>query len=282
MIVETTWFDSLRAIVLENDVLQVVLLPERGGEIHRIRHRVTGLDYLYLREPDITRFQADVSAGKIGAPEDYFFNGMYTMFPNAATPTVLNGHQYEFHGDIRHVAWDYRIADDAIYLSATSRNIPLGIERVFRLDESLPRIMVEDQIVYRGEGEAHPYIYGLHPYHGYPLFDEGTTIKIGEEVLLPNRDLQFTRMDDVPATGSIEIYNPRLATGLRLTYEPDKLPFVWVWLHLNPPGEPQYVGALLPCTNVWSGGIDKALELGTAKWLRPGESHPFSWQIEVI
>lgn len=285
-VTETTWFDSLKAIVLENDVLEVVLLPERGAEIHRIRHRVTGLDYLYLREPDITRFQADVKAGSIGEPEDYFFNGMYTMFPNAANPAdSVHGHKYEFHGDVRHVAWDYRIAygepGTPIYMSATSRNMPLGIERVFRLEGT--RITIADQVVYRGEaGEALPYIYGLHPYHGYPLFDEDTTIKIGEEIILPNRDEQFMRMDDVPATGSIEIYNEKLATGLRLSYDPQQLPYVWVWLHFNPPNEPMYVGALLPCSNVWSGGIEKALELDTARWLSPGEQHPFSWQIEVI
>lgn len=283
-IYETTWLNHLQAVVLENEKLQVVLLPERGAEIHRIRHQQTGQDYLYLKQGEIEKFQADVQSQTVKMPDDYFFCGFYTMFPNAATPADMEGRKYEFHGDTRHVAWGYRISDSAVYLTAQSRNMPLGIRRVLTLDSDAPRISVTDEIFSdQNAGERIPFIYGLHPYHGYPLYDEGTVVKVGGEVIktLPARTEKLVELGDAPHTGDIEIFNPKLKTGIRIRFDHTFMKYVWVWFHFNPEIS-EYVGSLLPCTNTWAGGIEKALEIGTALWLEPGQSIRTSWEIEII
>jgi hypothetical protein len=167
--------------------------------------------------------------------------------------------------------------------------MPLGIRRRLTLDADHPRISVSDTLVNTAEsGDPIPYIYGLHPYHGYPLLDEGTTITVGGQAIktLPERHEPLTGLyDALPGgVGQAEIFNPKLNTGLRYEFDAAFMPFVWVWLHLNAPNDHVwgYVGSLLPCTNTWAGGIEKALEIGTARWLKPGESVITSWAIEII
>jgi len=281
---ETTWLNHLQAIILENEHLEVVLLPERGAEIHRIKHKKTGLDYLYLKQDEVKKFEADVQSKTVKQPEDYFFCGFYTMFPNAATPAELNGRKYEFHGDLRHVAWDHRINQACAYLTAQSRNTPLSIRRVFMLDENSPRISVVDEIFNpQSSKEKFPFIYGLHPYHGFPLYDEGTVVKIGDEVIktLPARTEKLVELGDAPHVGNIEIFNSKLNAGIRIEFDPTFMKYVWVWFHFNPESN-EYVGSLLPCTNTWAGGIEQALEMGTALWLEPGQSITTNWAIEII
>ncbi len=283
---ETTWLNHLQAIILENEYIEVVVLPGRGAEIHRIRNKQTGLDYLYLKQGEIQNFEADVLNETVRAPEDYFFCGFYTMFPNAATPADLDGAKYEFHGDVRHVAWEYQIDGDTIHLTGHSRNMPLGIRRVLKLDSDSPRITVTDEIFNSLDtGERIPFIYGLHPYHGYPLFDEGTVIKIGDKIIqtLPDRTEKLVDLGDAAqdSSGLIEIFNPKLDTGIQFKFDPTFMKYIWVWFHFNPEIN-EYVGSLLPCTNTWGGGIEKALEIDTALWLEPGQSMTTSWAIEVI
>lgn len=281
---ETTWLNHLKAIILENETIQVVLLPERGAEIHRIWHQRTGLDYLYLKQGEVKNFEADVQNQTVKLPEDYFFCGFYTMFPNAATPAEVEGRKYEFHGDVRHVAWDYQIEGENIRLTGRSRNMPLGIRRVLRLDRDSPRITVTDEIFSdQNASEPIPFIYGLHPYHGYPLYDEGTTVKVGGEIIktLPARTETLVELGDVPHAGNIEIFNAKLNAGVRIEFDPTFMKYVWVWFHFNQEIN-EYVGSLLPCTNTWAGGIEQALEMGTALWLEPGQSITTNWAIEVI
>lgn len=281
---ETTWLNHLKAITLENESLQVVLLPERGAEIHRIRHQQTGLDYFYLKKDEIEKFEADVQNQTVKMPEDYFFCGFYTMFPNASAPAELDGKKYEFHGDMRHVAWDYQIEGTTIHLTGRSRNVPLGIRRILNLDPDSPRITVTDEIFSDAStGERIPFIYGLHPYHGYPLYDEGTITKIGDDIIktLPARTEKLVELGDAPHVGNIEIFNPKLDTGIRIQFDHTFMKYVWVWFHFNPETN-EYVGSLLPCTNTWAGGIEMALDINTALWLEPGQSMMTSWSIEVI
>lgn len=281
---ETMWLNHLKAVILENEKIQVILLPERGAEIHRIRHRQTGLDYLYLKQGEIEKFEADVQSQTVKAPEDYFFCGFYTMFPNAATPAELDSRKYEFHGDVRHVAWGYQIDGSNLILTGHSRNMPLGIRRVLNLDSASPRITVMDEIFCdESAGERIPFIYGLHPYHGYPLYDEGTVVKVDNEVIktLPARTEKLVELGDVPHVGDIQIFNPKLNAGIRIQFDHSFMKYVWVWFHFNPEIN-EYVGSLLPCTNTWAGGIEKALEIGSALWLEPGQSMTTRWSIEVI
>lgn len=287
---ESTTHGALPSVVLENDAVRVTVLPGRGGEIHQIRNRASGLEYLLVDAAETERFAEDLSAGTAGRDEDYLFNGFLTMFPNAGTAAQVDGRDYEFHGDIRHVAWDYRIGHDEpdtpIYLSGRSRSVPAVLNRRLALDSSRALISVTDELVFVGDRDELPipYIYGLHPYFGRPLLDEGTQLRVGAQTVatLPSRSERVSTLyDAAESVGLVEVYNPKLDAGFRLTYEPDQLPYVWVWLNLDPSPEGPYVTALLPCTNTWDGGITTALELGTAQWLRPGEPVSYSWQLEL-
>lgn len=45
--ISTETMAGWRAIVLENDLLQVVVLPDKGADIQRLIHKPSGVDVLY-------------------------------------------------------------------------------------------------------------------------------------------------------------------------------------------------------------------------------------------
>src|SRR5260370_8321435 len=53
---------GFRSVVLESDELRVVVLPDKGAEIHRLVHRESGVDVLFhgpwgLQPPDAPRLE---------------------------------------------------------------------------------------------------------------------------------------------------------------------------------------------------------------------------------
>jgi len=288
-----TWWGNFEVLTLENDWLEICLMPGRGGEIHQITWKATGLKFFEPERPDIAGFKPPSPDEPLTTAQNYAFSSFYTMFPNGGPDQTFEGYSYVFHGDSRQTAWEYRVIEQSealvlLELKATSQKLPFVLTRTVRLEAGAKTITFTDQLTHVGPADAPrlPYIYGFHPYFGYPVLDEGAQLKLGEQVLfeMPERrvGVQILRDYDTGTNTSVEITNPRLGATFRLRFEPDFLKFVWLWV-ANRPDHKVYVASLLPCTArvAAPGGILGAVEQGTAEWLAPGETRKTTWQLEA-
>ncbi len=96
-------FNGVQAIVLENDRLRVVLLPELGGKVWQISDRRAGRDLLW-QNPRITA--RPVPFGSVY--DDVFFGGWDELFPNDV-PEELDGEPFPDHGELWASAWQWRV-----------------------------------------------------------------------------------------------------------------------------------------------------------------------------
>ena len=288
-----TWWGHFDVLTLENEWLAICLMPGRGGEIHQLTWKASGLKFFQPERPDIAGFKMPFPYEPLTAAQNVAFSSFYTMFPNAGPEQSFENYVYAFHGDIRLTAWAYQVIEQSdhlllLELKAASPGLPFVLTRTVRLEAGAKRVVFNDHISYIGMPDAPrlPYLYGFHPYFGYPLLDEGAQLKLGEQILfeMPSRQEGVQILQDYPSgtNSSVEITNSRLGTTLRLGFEPDFLKFVWLWV-ANNPDRNVYVASLLPCSGrvAAPGGILGAIEEGTAGWLAPGESRTTSWHLEV-
>ena len=106
--VTSDWsFRGLQALVLENGILRVVVLPELGGKIWQITALRTGRELLW-HNPRLTARTIPFGS----AYDDVFLGGWDELFPNDV-PEELAGEPYPDHGELWASPWTWSIERDA-------------------------------------------------------------------------------------------------------------------------------------------------------------------------
>ena len=96
---------GLAELVLTNDRLRVVVLPELGGRVWEVRHLASGRQLLW-HHPGLA--PAPVAFG--AEYDDNFIGGWDELFPNDV-PEELGGIAFPDHGEAWAVPWAWRVLD---------------------------------------------------------------------------------------------------------------------------------------------------------------------------
>src|SRR5919199_616506 len=102
--VSTDWkFRDIDTVILENDLLRVVIMPDLGAKIWQLTYKPKGKDLLWHNprlKPRKLPFHSIY--------DDTFFGGWDELYPND-TPEELNGEAEPDHGEIWTLPWEYAI-----------------------------------------------------------------------------------------------------------------------------------------------------------------------------
>lgn len=157
----TDWsYRALKAVVLENRMLRVVILPESGGKIWQITYKPLGTDLLWNNEripparlPINTRY------------DDVWCGGWDELFPNDEV-AVIEGEAYPDHGEFWTGDWrsePFLAADEAgVRLQFLTPISTVQVEKTIRLRLDQSRIEVNYQIRNLGRS-VFPFLWKLHP-----------------------------------------------------------------------------------------------------------------------
>ncbi|MDP9261337.1 MAG: hypothetical protein M3O89_05135, partial [Actinomycetota bacterium] len=94
---ETGW----RSVVLESDELRVIVLPDKGAEIHKLVHKESDVDVLFhgpwgLQPPGAPPLD--------GSGDDEFMwnyaGGWQELFPSVNDACTYRGRRIPFHGEV--------------------------------------------------------------------------------------------------------------------------------------------------------------------------------------
>ena len=160
--IDTHWhFHGLRAVILENASLRVVILPETGGRIYSLVHKPSDTEFLWHHPRNTPR------AVPFGASfDDTLVGGWDDLLPTV-DDCHFNGESIPDHGELWSLPWEWHAVptDDGsscLYTSVSAPITPLRFERWLTLDAD----HAELRIRYRLSNLA-PYpldlIWGIHP-----------------------------------------------------------------------------------------------------------------------
>lgn len=177
-------FRGLRTLVLENELLRVSVLLDKGTDIYEFLYKPLDVDFMWrgpnpLRDPRVFR-----SAGprRDGFFMDYYFGGWQEIFPNAGTGCEYKGAELSQHGEVSIIPWSCRIVTDepgevAARMWVRTCRTPFYIEKTLRLRSGSAALFIEEKIVNEGREEMH-FMWGHHPVVGYPFLDQSCRIDI--------------------------------------------------------------------------------------------------------
>ncbi|MBE2239652.1 MAG: DUF5107 domain-containing protein [Caldilineaceae bacterium] len=198
--IDTNWhYHGLRALVIENSRLRLVILPELGGKLWSLVDKSRDRE-IFWHNPRLIPRPAPYGA----AYDDWFCGGWDELFPNDA-PTTFAGDAYPDHGEWWSMPFDWEVTTrerDEVTLHCWRAGVVTNtaVDRWITVRADDPRLQIRYRIHNAGP-QPLDFLWKLHP---------ALTITPDARIDLPACTVQ-------PAA----IFNDRL----------DKQPFVWPTAH---------------------------------------------------
>lgn len=159
---------GFHAITLENETMAVVVLPERGAEIHAILYKPKTFDLLWKTPWGLRRPNRVLAAdgGAEAAWLDCYGGGWQGLFPNGGDSCVYRNATLGFHGEASTAEWEYRystVEDSArIEMDVALVRSPFTLRREVSVERSNPVVSVKDIVVNQSD-IAIKAMWGHHP-----------------------------------------------------------------------------------------------------------------------
>lgn len=299
--IDTDWvYRDIRTIIVENELLKAVIMPDLGAKIWQITYKPKGRDLLW-QNPRLKPRQLPFHT----LYDDQFFGGWDELFPND-TPENLGGELYPDHGEIWTLPWQYAVLkcepDEAVIKLWVETPISAcRVEKTITLKAGEAKLRFEHRISNQASTEL-PYLWKL---HAAMKIDEFTRIDLpadkvyvddfgtprfgstGRTYTWPYVEEQGERFDmrkALSATSGVGEFQYAIDTtagwcaltdtkeqiGFALSYDKSAFPHCWLfasyggWRGLN-------TVVLEPCTG-YPVSVNDGIRQGTHKKLAPGET----------
>lgn len=253
-------YHGLRAVVLENAVLRVVVMPETGGRIYSIVHKPTDTEFLWHNPRGVPRpvpFGASFDDNLVGGWDD--------LLPTVDACT-FGGERIPDHGELWSLAWDWQptpTTDGSVclYTAVSAPITPIRFERWLTLDAVRPDVRIRYRL---SNLAAYPLelIWGIHPMFaispqhrldlpaGAMLVDQASAAQLGTagqeytwpvlptaagdidmRVILPAEAMvSGGHYATAPSEAWFALTDQAKQVGIAMVYPPDVFRALWLWM----------------------------------------------------
>ena len=186
-------YQGLRTLTLENELIRVTILADKGTDILEFLHKPTDTDFMW-RSPQGVRNPAlfvPTSASPRGAFLDYYEGGWQEILPAGGDPCVYKGINFGVHGEISLIPWQYAIEEDrpervAIKFWVRTYRTPFYVEKRVSLQSGVAVLTMTEKVVNEGNEEV-DLMWGHHPALGAPFLDKSCVIDLPPAKLLTRK-----------------------------------------------------------------------------------------------
>jgi hypothetical protein len=308
---EIKWLEmmsQIETLSLQNDLLQVRILPKFGGKIVSLRSLRTGEEFVL---PPLKNYQSVSSTADFSEHDG---GGFDECLPSVACCESIAGEpSVPDHGDLWRVMWQVDCQDGGILLHGDAVSRPLRLTRRATLEGSS---LILDYELHNLSDAPATWLWSAHPllrvaagdcvllpdeidrvnveYTGSGLFKRNSSVawpnalstsdmlmdlsKVGERDGITAHKL-FAQMGNA---GWAALYRKKIRQGLAIRFNPSALPFLGIWICLGAwpemGVEKQYTVALEPTTSN-TDSLLSAEQNGTARQLDARER--CRWRLEV-
>jgi hypothetical protein len=179
-----TVYRGLRTVTLENELLRVSVLADKGSDIIEFLHKPSDTDFMWrsplgVRNP--ANFVPTVARGD-GAFLDFYEGGWQECFPSGGNTNEHAGTIFGLHGEVALMPWQYTIVEDhpdrvQVRFSVRTYRTPFLLEKTLTLERNRGVLDFEERVTNEGE-EPVDFVWGHHPAFGPPFLDEQCVIDL--------------------------------------------------------------------------------------------------------
>ena len=176
--------NGMTPIYLENDLMKVGVLPDRGGDIFELIYKPNSIAILLRLDKPISNPSRDFSQRRdtLNQFEDHYYGGWQSIFPNSAPMNYFGAHLGQ-HGEIWQLPWtiiDQEQHESRVTLKMQVQplRIPFLIEKTITIFQYQAAVHVKEQILNMG-AQSLPAMWGQHIAFGATLLDQGAHLEVG-------------------------------------------------------------------------------------------------------
>lgn len=258
---------GFRALRIENGILGVTVLPDKGADIYRFEHLSSGLDVLWKTPWGLKTSTAHADSSAT-AWRDRYAGGWQVLMPSAGPSCVYGGVEIPHHGEACASSWEVVRATDGadaeVLLGLRLSRMPLLIERRLHLPAGEATLSLTETVTNTGAVPI-DYMWAHHPAIGAPLLSGESILATGARTFVVD-DMFSTEWSPVepgsrhvwPSSGGAggvdlgklpgpderrailgyltdfeeawwSISNPTLGVEFRLEWSKEIMPYAYLW-----------------------------------------------------
>lgn len=252
-------YRGLRLAILENGLLRVTVVVDKGTDVVEFKYKPLDLDFLWHAPRGLRNPRATLPAVWTDRTfTDFYEGGWQELFPHASAPSGYKDAQFGWHGEVWALPWEVvRFDDDPARVSVTFRvetlRTPFRLEKTLTLRRGSARLEIAERATNLGR-ESLRMMWGHHVAFGGSFVAPGCMVDApARTVVLDDgathpwpkgdgaRDYRKTLGPDDPRLpketlflgglrqGRYAITNPKLKAGFALSW--DRRVFPWIWYH---------------------------------------------------
>jgi len=175
-------YRGMRVAFLENDLIRVGVLLDKGADIFEFTYKPKDLDFMWQSPIEMRKPFIATSALPEGAFHDYFYGGWQEVLPSAgwASEPYLGTFQ-GLHGEASLLPFEAAITEDTpdvVSLRTWVRmyRTPLKLERTLTLQRGKSALFIHERLVNESPSEF-AIMWGHHPAFGEPFLDEHCVVR---------------------------------------------------------------------------------------------------------
>ena len=175
-------FHGIDALLIQNELLQVIVLVGKGGEIAQFLYKPLDVDFLWHGPNSLHNPSQFVTNGSVSpAPFfDHWSGNWFEAVPSGGPAVEYKGSPLGFFGDTVNIPWHYRILEDTpervrVALWANTYRTPFLLQKCLTIESGKPVLFFEERLTNTGN-EPMDFMWGHHPVVGAPFLDSSCRI----------------------------------------------------------------------------------------------------------
>jgi hypothetical protein len=176
-------YRGMRVMIMENDLLRISLLLDKGTTIFEYLYKPLDVDFMFLNNQGVRHpNQWPTNVHSLGFFTDFYEGGWHEQLPNAGVPNHALGTEQGLHGEVCLMPWRWSVLEDtpqrirARFWVRTYRT-PFLLEKTMTLERGSPVLTLEERVT--NESSVTQYLmWGHHPTLGEAFLDESCVIDV--------------------------------------------------------------------------------------------------------
>ncbi|NWF69696.1 MAG: aldose 1-epimerase [Chloroflexi bacterium] len=175
-------YKGMRIAYLENELLRVGILLDKGADIFDFTYKPRDLDFMWQSPIPMQKPFVVTSALPEGAFHDYFYGGWQEVLPSAGWASEPYMGTYQgLHGEVSLLPFEAALVEDSAERVALRTRVrlyrsPLTLERTMALKKGVAALFIDERLTNEAESEF-AVMWGHHPAFGTPFLDESCIVQ---------------------------------------------------------------------------------------------------------